>query len=373
MNRPRHVVVLGTGAFAGTLTKAFAQRASGPTVVHVVSGDHDRARNLAALANAHAVLADRSVRFCPHRLDVAGGADLRPLLGRHQPQVLVVCSSEYSPGEMRGHPSAWTHLVGAAGFGVTVPLQAATALRAASAVEASPGTAVVNACFPDAVNPVLHGAGLPVLCGLGNVSTLVGLIRSELRVSDESRLKVLAHHAHLHSPPTADQDIRAWFDDQPLTAAHDILQRGRRRPRADLNEIGAVSGAAVIDALTHPSDYYVGHVAAPEGRPGGYPVVITGRSVALRLPPGLSERQAVDRNQRWSVLDGITVDRQGKAHFAPAALDVLRTHWPDCPATFGPQDIEELRTRQLILRERLLQLPAPTPEPRKTYDTPESL
>ncbi|NEE37412.1 potassium transporter TrkA, partial [Streptomyces sp. SID7982] len=311
------------------------------------------------LANAHAVLADRPVRFRPHRLDVAGGADLRPLLGRHQPHVLVVCSSEYSPAEMRGLPSAWTRLIRAAGFGVTLPLQAATALRAAAAVEASPDTAVVNACFPDAVNPVLHAAGVPVLCGLGNVSTLVSLIRSELRLGDESRLKVLAHHAHLHAPPTPDQEARAWLDDQPLTVDR-ILRRERRQPRAHLNEIGATAGAAVLDALTHPRDYYAGHVAAPQGRPGGYPVVITGRSIALRLPPGMSERQAIACNQRWSTLDGITVDPQGKAHFTPAALDVLRDHWPDSPATFGPQDIEELRTRQLALRERLQQPSVPT-------------
>ncbi|MGV9273845.1 hypothetical protein [Streptomyces griseosporeus] len=361
MNRSRHVVVLGTGAFARALVKAFAQRAGGPTVVHIVSGDHDRARHLAGLANAHAALADRPVRCCPHRLDVPDGADLRPLLGRHQPDVLAVCASEYSPAETRGTQTAWAELIRAAGFGVTLPLQAATALRAASAAaEASPRTAVLNACFPDAVNPVLHGAGLPVLCGLGNVSTLVSLIRSELRIGDESRLKVLAHHAHLHAPPTPDQEVRAWLDEQPLTAVHDILRRERRRPRADLNEIGATAGAAVLDALTHPRDYFAGHAAAPQGRPGGYPVVITGRSIALRLPPGMSERQAVARNQEWSALDGITVDQQGKAHFTPGALDALRDHWPDAPATFGPQDVEELRTRQLALRERLHQLPAPT-------------
>jgi hypothetical protein len=366
VNRPCHVVVLGTGAFAGALVRAFASRASGPTVVHVVSRDRDRARHLAGLANAHAVLADRSVRFCPHHLDVSAGADLRPLLGRHQPRVLAVCSSDHSPAETRGLPSAWTRLIHAAGFGVTLPLQAATALRAASAAaEASPGTAVVNACFPDAVNPLLHGAGLPVLCGLGNVSTLVALVRSELRLGDESRLKVLAHHAHLHAPPTPDQELRAWLDDRPLTAVHDVLGRGRRRPRADLNEIGAAAGAAVLDALTHPREYYAGHVAAPQGRPGGYPVVITGHSVAVRLPPGMSERQAIACNQQWSALDGITVDRQGKAHFTPAALDALRDHWPDAPAAFGLQDIEDLRARQLALRERLRRLPAPTPRPQE--------
>ncbi|KUF16710.1 hypothetical protein [Streptomyces silvensis] len=360
MNPAHDIVVLGTGAFAGALVRALAQRASGPTRVHLVSQDRGRAEHLAGLAQAHAVIAGRPVRFCTHRLDVRGGADLRPLLARHRPRVLAICTSDLSPAETRGPASAWTDLVRAAGFGVTLPLQAATAMRAASAcAEASPGTAVVNACFPDAVNPLLHGAGLPVLCGLGNVATLAAVIRRDLLLADESRLKVLAHHAHLHSPPTPADEVRAWLDDRPLTPTHEILERARRHPRADLNEIGANAGADVVDALTHPRDYYAGHVPAPNGLPGGYPVVLTGHSIALRLPPGTSERQAVARNEQWSGLDGITVDRRGKAQFTPAALDALRDRWPDAPATFAAQDVDDLRTLQLALRDDLRRLPAP--------------
>ncbi|WP_172384669.1 potassium transporter TrkA [Streptomyces sp. MNP-20] len=358
MNRPHDVVVLGTGAFAGALVRALAQRASGPTRVHLVSRDRDRARNLAGLAQAHAVLADRPVRFRCHRLDVGGGADLRPLLARHQPHVLVVCTSDVSPAETRGPASAWTGLVRAAGFGVTLPLQAATALRAASAsAEASPRTAVVNACLPDAVNPLLYAAGLPVRCGLGNVATLAGLLRRDLLLGDESRLKVLAHHALLHSPPTPADEARAWLDDEPLTTTYELLERGRRHPRADLNEIGAVAGAAVVDAFAHPRAPRAAHVPAPDGLPGGYPVLLTGHDIALRLPPGLSARQAVARNEQWSGLDGVTVDRRGEARFTPTALRALRGHWPDAPAVFAARDVEELRTRQLALRDRLRGLP----------------
>lgn len=360
MNPARDIVLLGTGAFAGALARALAQRVSGPTTVHVVSRSSDRARNLADLANTHAVLADRPAWFCAHRLDLPGGADLRPLLARHRPQVLAVCTSDLSPAETRAPASAWSTLIQSAGFGVTLPLQAATALRAASAsAEASPGTAVVNACFPDTVNAVLRSAGLPVLCGLGNVSTLASAVRRELRIADESRLKLFAHHVHLHSPPAQEDEAEAWFDDQPLTALPAILERTRFQTRAHLNEIGATAGAAVVDALTQQRDPYVGHVPAPHGRPGGYPVTVTGRSIALRLPPGMSERQAVAHNQKRSALDGITVDQHGKAQFTPAALRILRDHWPDAPSTFGVQDVEDLRVRQLALREHLRKLPAP--------------
>jgi hypothetical protein len=361
MAKARDIVLLGTGAFAGAFARALARQASGPATVHVVSRSLDRARHLAHLADAHALLADRPTRFRPHLLDVPDGADLRPLLDCYRPQVLLVAASEISPAETRAPASAWTSLVRAAGFGVTLPLQAATALRAATAcLEASPGTAVVNACFPDAVNPLLQTAGLPVVCGLGNVATLASLLRSKLQLADESRLKLFAHHVHLHHPRTDKEEALAWLDDQPLTALPRALDQIREQPHGNLNEIGAIAGAAVVDALTQRREPYVGHVPAPNGLPGGYPVLITEGSIALRLPPGMSERQAVHHNRQWSAGDGLTVDGHGKARFTPTALRALSEHWPDIPSTFGIQDIDDLRVGQLALRERLRHLPTPT-------------
>ncbi|MEV8634463.1 hypothetical protein AB0395_22680 [Streptosporangium sp. NPDC051023] len=366
MNRTRDVVLMGTGAFAGALARAFAQRATGQAVVHVVSRDPGRARDLCTLANAHATLAGTRARFSPHRLDPAGGDDLRPLLAETRPRVLAVCASDQSPSEARTAPSAWTDLLRRAGFGVTLPLQAALALRAASAsADVDEGTAVINACFPDVVNAVVQAAGVPVLCGLGNVSTLAVVLRDVLRLREESRLKLLAHHAHLHAPPTPGEDALAWLDDRPLAVLPEALEQARSQPRAHLNEIGAAAGAAVLDTVVHETNYYVGHVPGPHGRPGGYPVTITGRSLALRLPPGMSERQAIAWNHARSDLDGVTVDQHGKAHLTPAALRVLRDHWPDVPTTFGPQDLDDLRAQQLRLRRHLRDLPAPATAERR--------
>jgi hypothetical protein len=353
MPAPRHLVVLGTGAFASALARALARRADPPTCVHIVSRGPDRARHLCDLANAHATLAGTATRFSAHVLDPAQRADLRPLLARIRPTALVVCASEQSPAEGSTAPSAWTALVQAAGFGITLPLQAAPAMTAASAcAEASPGTAVVNACFPDAVNPLLRAAGLPVLCGLGNVATLSALLRCQLLLPDESPLKLLAHHAHLHAPPTSTEEACGWLDGRPLTALPRLLERIRSQPRAQLNEIGAAAGADILGAITHGHPHH-GHVPGPHGRPGGYPVVISGSDLALRLPPGRTEAQAVAWNRERSALDGVTLGEDGKAAFTDRTLRILLRHWPEAPRSFGPQDVDGLRTQQVRLRARL--------------------
>ncbi|WP_182873727.1 potassium transporter TrkA [Microbispora sp. H10670] len=355
----RGVVVLGTGAFAGALVRSFAHLASAPATVHVVSRDLGRARDLCAVAGAHAALAGTAVGFSPHALDVPGGDDLRPLLARVRPAALVLCASDQSPAEMRSTPSAWTDLVRAAGFGVTLPLQAAVVLRCARAsAEAGGDTVVINACFPDAVNGMVCAAGVPVLCGLGNVSSLAMALRAHLGVREASRLRLLAHHAHLHPPPSPAEEALAWLDDRPLGDVADILGGIRARPREHLNEMGAAEGGAVLDAVLHEERGYAGHVPGPRGLPGGYPVTITGRDVSLRLPPETAEGEAVAWNTARAELDGLVVDRHGTARPTPRALRALRRHWPDAPAAFGPRDLDDLRAEQLRLRRRLRGLPS---------------
>jgi hypothetical protein len=46
------------------------------------------------------------------------------------------------------------------------------------------------------VNPALTRAGIPVVCGIGNVAILAAMLAAELPPSQEP-LRLLAHHAHV--------------------------------------------------------------------------------------------------------------------------------------------------------------------------------
>ncbi|MEU3064677.1 hypothetical protein AB0P12_26355 [Streptomyces subrutilus] len=358
---PPLVAVVGTGAFASALVRALARRAH-PLRLHVLGRDPGRARHLADLAGDHAFLAGARTTCAAGPLDPHDPDRARHLLGALRPDVLVIAGSEQSPAEARTTPSAWTDLLARAGFGLTLALQSSAAVRLATAcAEASPGTGIVNACFPDAVNPLLHARGLPVACGLGNVATLASALAARLALPDERALHLLAHHAHLHAPPRPDDDARGWLDGAPLTDLRGLLAPVRSRPRHHLNEVGAAAGAAAVAALAGAGPAHTGHLPGPRGLPGGYPVTVDHRSVALRLPEGVSPDRAVEWNLRRAELDGVVVGTDGTVRTTPRALDALRGHWPDAPSTYGPRDLEPVRDHLLHLRDRLRRQPAPPP------------
>ncbi|MFD3550070.1 hypothetical protein ACFWUW_31565 [Streptomyces sp. NPDC058655] len=355
---PPLVAVAGTGAFAAALVRALARHRH-PLRLHVLGRHADRARDLAGLARDHAFLAGTRTAVTADRLDLQDRDRTRRLLAALRADVLVVAGSEQSPAEGRTTPSAWTDLLARSGFGLTLALQSAVVSDlAAACAQASPGTTLVNACFPDAVNPLLHAGGLPVACGLGNVATLASALAARLDLPDQRRLHLLAHHAHLHAPAAADEDARGWLDGAPLTDLRSRLAPVRSRPRHHLNEVGAAAGAAAVAALAGSGPDHHGHLPGPGGLPGGYPVTVGHRTVRLRLPDDISYDEAVAWNLRRAELDGVVVDVDGAVRTTPAALAALRVHWPDAPGDYGPCDLESVRDRLLRLRTRLRALPA---------------
>ncbi|MEV7671694.1 hypothetical protein [Streptomyces sp. NPDC088752] len=366
---PPRIAIAGTGAFAGTLLRALARHRE-PLDLSVLGSDAGRAGELAELARNHAALSGAPPTCRGHGVDPGDPDGPERLLASLRPDVLVVCTSEHSPAESRTAPSAWTDLVSRAGFALTLPLQTGHVLRYARAAErAAPDTLLVNACFPDAVNPLLTALGAPVVCGVGNVATLAAALAGRAGVADPRRLHLLAHHAHLHPPEAPGLDARAWLDGSPADLTGE-LTAVRRRARSHLNEVGALAAAAPLAALAGAGPDHTGHLPGPAGLPGGYPVTVTHRHVALRLPPGLSRDEAVRWNTEAGRLDGAVAGAGGAVRLTPAALSALRPHWPDVPEEWTPARLTPLREAVLRLRTRLRALPPSPPPPSDPRTTP---
>ncbi|ASW55659.1 potassium transporter TrkA [Plantactinospora sp. KBS50] len=351
------VLVVGTGAFGRNVCRSLARSVSRPTVIDVAGRDPVAAATAAGLGATHARLAGAPVRFRPVVAPLEPDADLRPLLARLSPDVVLLCASLHPPAESR-RDDAWSDLLRQAGFGVTLPLQAALAERVAADYAAThPDPTLINACFPDAVNPLLRHRGLPVLCGLGNVAALALGVRDQLGVADPARLTMLAHHAHLHRPSDPAAEAVGWLDGRPLGGLRRTLEPIRRLPRDLLNELSAWASGPLVAAVVQ-DEMYVGHLPGVCGLPGGYPVAVTGRSVALRLPGGMSERAAIRWNERAAELDGVAIGADGRATFTEPVVTALRRWWPAAPAAVDPDELPGLRAELLALRHRLRGRPA---------------
>ena len=353
--------MIGTGGLARALCYSLAAMAL-PLHVLVLGRDADRTGGLCFVANARAACGGpepgarpsfQAVVFEP----AAGDGALRPETFAGVNGVLV-CASTQSPWERLSRPSAWTELAGRAGFGLTLPFQAELAALAGRAIAGlRPRPWLVNACFPDAVNPLLAALGIPVLCGVGNVALLAVSAQVALGLPDQRRLRMLAHHLHLHAPAAGEPEALAWLDGEPVDAGP-LLVAQRAADRPELNHVTGHAAAHLVPVLLGggPLDT---HLPGPLGLPGGYPVTVRSTEVALRLPPGIGEADAIAFNQRAALADGIVIE-DGRVRFGPAATAELDRIAPDLAAGFATTDLPSATAALQTLRARLRALPSST-------------
>jgi hypothetical protein len=348
------VVVVGSGSFARSVCYSIATEFSGPAKVIILARDAVKAAEVAFVAAARAAVSARPVEFDHRVADLTDRAELAAELEESAPDLLVQCASYQSPWERVGAPSAWTELLRTAGFGITLPLQATPLLDVVETVhKVAPDCQVINACFPDAVNPVLAASGYPILCGVGNISTISAAAAVSLGRPEQHEIHLLAHHLHLHAPSDAADEARIWFGGIERDDVGELLTGMRAIDRAELNRIGGHAAAELLDALVTGAAVDT-HVPAPLGLPGGYPVRVRDGRVELRLPEGVDAVTAVAWNQRMTALDGVHVD--GDRVRLP---DAVGEHAPDLADGFPVAGLRDACTRLLELRDRLRTQPPP--------------
>lgn len=347
------LLVVGSGSLARAVCYSLAVCADPADSIEVTVLGRDRARveQLSYVAGTRAALAYRQVRFQARSGDPVDGTLLDQLLREGAPDVVVQCASMHSPWEGRTTPSAWTRLVATAGFGVTLPLQARPAVATAASIRRTGSEALlVNACFPDAVNPLLQRLGLPVFCGLGNVATLAASMRAALGASAE-RLRMLAHHAHLHTPLRPEDEARAWLDDAPVPAVGSLLAAQRAADRAELNHVTGYTGARLVADLLAGREI-VASLPGPLGRAGGYPVRIARRQLSLDLPAGTTEEEATAFNDCAGEADGIRIGPD-RVEFTAGAARQLTAQAPELVDGFAIHDVVAAAERLDRTRGRL--------------------
>jgi hypothetical protein len=349
---PVTVAVVGSGSLARAICNAAASRFSVEAEVLVLARSEAKAAETCVVANTRAAVSGAPVRFRPVVVDPTSARDVAAALSPVAPDIVLTGASHQSPWERLRSPSRWTALVEDAGFGITLPLQAAVPIAVATAVaRIAPAALLVNGSFPDAVNPLLHALGLPVLCGIGNASTVAAGLQSALALPDQTRLRLLAHHRHLHAPDDPADEACAWLDERPIPTVGQLLAAQRAISRPELNAIAAQAAAQLLDALASGGELETS-LPGPLGLPGGYPVRIESRRVQLRLPLDVTREQAVAWNQRASLRDGVLVE-DGEISFPrPVALR-LRRFLPELADGFHARDTLAACARLLELRARL--------------------
>ncbi|WP_431280858.1 hypothetical protein ACQW02_15730 [Humitalea sp. 24SJ18S-53] len=350
------ILIIGSGYFAEVMIADLAATARMP--LRVVLGGRNAARLdwLSTAGNSRAANFGTAVSFTPQILDSTSAETLAPAMATLKPGIVVLSASIQSPWKVDNLDSDWALLVNRAGFGVTIAFHALLASRAARAVRmAVPDASFVNTCYPDGVNPLLHAAGLPITCGVGNISIFSTVVAGRLPLEDRARLRVLAHHQHLVEwrKPGAQRGgtpVRAWMGDAPIPDV-DALTRDIQLPYRDLNLISGAGAVPVLRALAGEGAALC-HVPGPAGLPGGYPVWVDKGRVTLDLPKGVARDEAIAWNRTFEDADGVGIS-DGRVTYAPRAREALAAISPELADGFAVGDVEQAAAALGTLRQTL--------------------
>jgi hypothetical protein len=241
------------------------------------------------------------------------------------------------------------------GYGLTLPLHLVLAQRVGrAAADVVPDALFINACYPDAANAVLVSAGLPVLCGIGNVAILAAVMAADMKIRSTD-LQMIAHHAHVAAAISGAGDslpfLKAWHEGHSIDEESRRWVRGARLPSDQrLNLVTAAAAVGAVMSLLGMSGPLRTNLPGPLGRPGGYPVLVERGLVSLELPRGITESDALKLHDSAAAFDGVSVDAHGVARLSDRALTAMSNLPQEYRSIMEPlsADAGEQRARLLI-------------------------
>jgi hypothetical protein len=353
------IALFGTGNFAARILFDLAATAPGELSVAVVGRNRARLAWLRTAAQARAAMFGTSVRVIDYHLDPFSTETVAELLHGLQPRIAANTASAQGGRVVTDRPDRWTRLVHEAGLGVSAVLQARVSFDIARAVAvAVPSAAFVNCCYPDVVNPMLAGAGLPITSGIGNVAILAHSFAGQLGPG-HGHLQLLAQHAALSAfrRPAEERSgqapMRLWIDGREVSDIYRRFAAVKLAPEPVIDISGA-SGVPFFVAMARGQTWR-GHLPGPNGLSGGYPVRLAGGRLTLDLPPGLTETDAIHWNVSFEQANGVVVGRDGSLRYTGRVEAALRNVSPQMAAGFSMSDFDGAYRAVSELRDQLRQ------------------
>jgi hypothetical protein len=315
---------------------------------HVASRDLEKADRLTNLIRLAALQQNVPVEIHSHQMDLREsciGRNAETLL-KIKPDIVLNCASLQSWRVITQLPAEKFAALDHAQFGPWLPMHLAPAHALMRAIKQScPKCLVVNAAFPDAVNPILYKVGMAPDVGIGNIANLVPATRSAIaRLTEcepsQVRVQMVGHHYFSHCvprhglPPQVPDptcNLTYWIEGEERTDEHAadaifgcIASEFRRLGGTDGQYLTAMSAVTVLENLFSENEVRV-HAPGPQGLPGGYPIKVGMGKVLLDLPYGVTREEAIKVNEAGQRLDGISMIRaDGAVVFGQSHMDVMQ-------------------------------------------------
>ena len=321
MHKPT-IMIVGLGDLAGWALEILARY---PRIGKIVSLDINedwgiRKTNSAIIGAMQAGLFPE-IEFVKN--DVNNIEETAKLLKKYSPDIIYNSATLQSWWVITQLPPEEYKRIDEARYGPWFPMHFVLAHKLMIAVkESGIKTHLVNAAFPDAVNPVLDKLGLMPTVGIGNVDNVVPalniVVSKRLGVPlRDVRIYLFVPHFLSYYMPRFGEDAGAPYymkitvDDQDVTDSldrrslmADLLTLGKKLGGLAAHPVVASSAVRIILGILYDTNDF-GHAPGPNGLPGGYPIKMNAQGVEVVLPEGITLEEAISINEEAQVYDGI--------------------------------------------------------------------
>jgi len=365
--KPRPTVMLiGLGGL-GSVVLELLSREQG--LGRIVVGSRNMARGTARcnLARLGAMAQGYAPSISFVSLDLNDKEAVAEIVHREAPDVILSTATMQTWWLPDLLPPEQAATIRGAGFGVWLPVHLTLTLKLMEALrDAAYSGVTLTAPFPDVVNCVLGRLNLAPTCGVGNLDEIVPKVHllAAARLGaplGAVRVLLVAHHALEPAAFGAPvEEIPPYFlrvehrgqdVTEAIRASELLLSPYPLTSGPATHFLTAGSTVRLIRALLSDNESLL-HAPAPNGLPGGYPVVVGRGCVQTASIEGLTLAEAIVINERSHRFDGIErIEADGAVVFCSSAADVLRVELGYECDRLAPGESEG-RARELITRFR---------------------
>jgi hypothetical protein len=337
------LLILGAGSIAREVALAMCcvpLDASECLEVKIAGRDRYRAEWIAMLGNSRSRTFSRNIRYAAADIAWERRESLASVIDGFDPGIVLHAASLQSRWTLKAD-GAWSRMISAGGYGLTVALQAVLHRRAWECIVLSGKTPIfVNACYPDLVNALGAAVGVRTYCGVGNIGMLAEYYALHLEVPN-CRMRVLAGHVDVEESTKAPElrrfFPRVWIDGVELPE-EGISGIPALTGDVTLNAFNAGTIANVLSALLGCRPLPLVHLPGAHGMIGGMPMSFDGKYLCPALPPGVSEEEALGWNRTRAEMDGASIERE-RVFFSPKARAALAPYSAELSKGFLVTDL----------------------------------
>lgn len=336
------IMIIGLGDLGGYVLEFLARVPNIPKIVTAdINGEWGERKTNSAIAGAFQFDLYPDIEF--RQIDAFDINKTAQLLREVQPTVIYNSMTLQSWWVITQLPPEAYKAIDEARYAPWYPMHFVPTYKLMQAVKrAGIKTHVVNAAFPDLVNPVLAQIGLAPTVGIGNIDNLLCSLRMvAARVFNVPlrtvTIYMVAPHfvsyymARYGNSGGAPYYLKIMIDDKDVTSRVDreefvakVVTLGKRPGGIQAHPVVASSVCRILLGMIFNTKE-LGHAPGPNGLPGGYPIKISADGVEVFLPEHLTIEEAIKINNDAQVFEGVeSIEKDGTVILTDKSASVFK-------------------------------------------------